>query len=207
MRYVSFAFLVLCICMTELRAQTRAAEDGMGGTGVQQGNFSQAEPQNPVDLHTMAEKRQIAEARAKAEARLRALRALPEVRMFCANNVATAGAARIAWQAAKLEELETRLQQKIVELEAKRAEYEDWLRKRDEALKKASTAVVAIYSKMEPEAAANELSQMDDETAAAVLSKLNTRSASAILGEMDPARAAQLADKMVGANLGDGKRS
>ena len=208
MRYVSFALLFLCIAVTGLRAQTRALDDNLGAAGAPQADFPQQPPEQvPVDLHAQAAKHQATEARAKAEARMRALRALPEVRMFCANNVSTAGAARVAWQAAKLEELEARLQQKIDELEAKRAEYEDWLRKRDEALKKANADIVAIYSKMEPEAAANELAQMDDTMAAAVLSKLNTRTASSILGQMDPAHAAQLTDKMIGANTGDGKKS
>ncbi|MEW6438198.1 MAG: MotE family protein [Pseudomonadota bacterium] len=206
MRYVSFALLFLCITVTGLRAQTRAADDNLGAAGAPQADFP-AQAQLPVDLHAQGVRHQATEARAKAEARMRALRALPEVRMFCANNVSTAGAARVAWQAAKLEELEARLQQKIDELEAKRAEYEDWLRKRDEALKKASADIVAIYAKMEPEAAANELAQMDDTMAAAVLSKLNTRTASSILGQMDPARAAQLTDKMISANSGDGKKS
>ncbi len=207
MRYVSFALLFLCVSVAGSRAQTRAVDDNMGAAGAAQADFPEQAAQQPVDLHAQSLKRQASETRAKAEARMRALRTLPEVRMFCANNVSTAGAARIAWQAAKLEELEARLQQKIAELEAKRAEYEEWLRKRDEALKKASADVVAIYTKMEPEAAANELAQMDDTMAAALLSKLNTRVASSILGQMDPARAAQLTDKMVGVNTGDGKRS
>ncbi len=83
----------------------------------------------------------------------------PEVRQFCTNNAPTAGAARIAWQAAKLDELDTQLKQRIAELDAKRAEYEDWLNKREEMLKKAQEDVVAIYSKMAPEAAAKQLAQ------------------------------------------------
>ncbi|QAY97341.1 hypothetical protein CWB41_11015 [Methylovirgula ligni] len=204
MRHVSFALLFWCIGIAAAFGQTRATDESDSST--LQAAAAPAVAQKPVDLHVDTQKRQ-AEARMRAETRARAARALPEVRMFCTNNVSTAGAARVAWEAAKLEDLDARLQQRIAELEAKRAEYEDWLHKRDEALKKARDEVVAIYSKMEPEAAANELAQMDDETAAAVLSKLNTRSASAILGEMDPTRAAHLTDEMVGANLGDGKKS
>ncbi len=205
MRHVSFALLFWCVWVAGSHAQTRASDESAPSAPAPQA-AAPVVPQKPVDLHVEAQKHQ-ADARMKAEARVRAARALPEVRMFCTNNVSTAGAARVAWQAAKLEELDARLQQRIAELEAKRAEYEEWLHKRDEALKKARDEVVAIYSKMEPEAAANELAQMDDETAAALLSKLDTRSASAILGEMDPARAAHLTDEMIGANLGDGKKS
>jgi len=210
MRHVlpALLFLFLFIGASMSHAQMRATDDAESAPSDTAEIATPAPaPQKPVDLHADSARHQVAEARAKAEARAHALHALPEVRMFCSNTVSIAGAARVAWQASKLQELEARLQQKIDELEAKRAEYEAWMQKREDALKKANDQIVAIYSKMAPEAAANELSQMDDALAAAVLVKLNTRSASAILGEMDPARAAHLTDEMVGANLGDGKKS
>jgi flagellar motility protein MotE (MotC chaperone) len=83
-------------------------------------------------------------------------------------------------------------------LDAKRAEYLEWLRKRDEAMKLAEDNVVAIYAKMRPEAAASQLSAMDDAMAAAVLTKLTSRNAGAILNEMEPGRAARLTNAMVG---------
>jgi flagellar motility protein MotE (MotC chaperone) len=132
----------------------------------------------------------------------------PEVMQFCSNNAAIAGQARIAWEAAKLKDLEMKLRQRVAELEAKRAEYEEWLRKRDEALKKAEENIVLIYSKMRPEAAAQQLAAMDDDIAAAVLTKLKPGNASAILNEMDPGRAARLTATMVGTNTAtDGKKS
>jgi flagellar motility protein MotE (MotC chaperone) len=131
-----------------------------------------------------------------------------EVKQFCANNVVAAGQARVAWEAAKLKELETKLRQRIEELESKRAEYEDWLHKRDEAMKKAEESVVAIYARMRPDAAAPQLAAMDDVMAAAFLAKLKPSIASAILNEMDPGRAARLTGAMVGANSpADGKKS
>jgi flagellar motility protein MotE (MotC chaperone) len=208
MRYVSFAFLIFCACVTSVQAQTRASGDDSSAPSSADADFPSQPTQDPVDLHVETQKKHATGvARAKAEARAHALRSLPEVRMFCANNVSTADAARIAWQASKLEEVEARLQEKIAELDAKRAELQEWLRKRDEAMKMARQNVVEIYSKMDPEAAASELVQMDDAMAAAVLSKLNPRSASAILDQMDPTRAAHLTDEMVGADSGDGKRS
>jgi flagellar motility protein MotE (MotC chaperone) len=132
----------------------------------------------------------------------------PEIRQFCTNNAASAGQARVAWEAAKLKELEVKLKQRIDELESKRAEYEEWLRKRDEAMKKAVENVVAIYAKMRPEAAALQLAVLDDATAAGVLVKLKPSSASAILNEMDPGRAARLTAAMVGSlSAADGKKS
>jgi flagellar motility protein MotE (MotC chaperone) len=131
-----------------------------------------------------------------------------EVVQFCSNNVAAAGQARVAWEAAKLKDLEAKLRQRIGELEAKRAEYEEWLHRRDEALKKAEDNIVAIYTRMRPDAAALQLSAMDDDVAAAVLSKLKPSNASAILNEMDPGRAARLTATMVGASPApDGKKT
>jgi flagellar motility protein MotE (MotC chaperone) len=121
-----------------------------------------------------------------------------EVQQFCANTASPAVDARVAWEAEKLTELEARLRQRITEFEAKRAEYEDWLHKHDEAMKEAKEDIVSIYSRMRPDAAAAELSDMDEVMAASVLAKLNSRVASAILAEMDPVRAARIANAMVG---------
>jgi flagellar motility protein MotE (MotC chaperone) len=207
MRYVSFASLVLCAFVTCVHAQSRESSEDSAPPGAADADFPSQPAQDPVDLHVETQKKHAVASRTKAEARARALRALPEVRMFCSNNASTADAARIAWQAAKLEEVEARLQEKIAELEAKRAEFQEWMHKRDDAMKKAREDIVEIYSKMDPEAAANELAQMDDATAAAVLSKLPARTASGILDQMDPARAAHLTDEMVGAESADGKKS
>jgi flagellar motility protein MotE (MotC chaperone) len=121
-----------------------------------------------------------------------------EIQQFCTNNAAAAGEARLAWEAERLTELEAQIKQRIAELDAKRAEYLEWLRKRDEAMKLAEDNVVAIYAKMRPEAAASQLSAMDDAMAAAVLTKLTSRNAGAILNEMEPGRAARLTNAMVG---------
>ncbi len=133
---------------------------------------------------------------------------MTEVQRFCTNNAATAGDARAAWQAAKLIELEGEIKKRIAELDAKRAEYQEWLKKRDEAMKKAEDGVVAIYSRMRPDAAALQLAAMEDVMAAALLSKLPPRTASAILNEIEPGRAARLTNTMVGSRMSpDGKKS
>jgi flagellar motility protein MotE (MotC chaperone) len=133
---------------------------------------------------------------------------MTDIQRFCLNNAASAGDARAAWQAAKLVELEEQIKQRIVELDAKRAEYEEWLKKRDEALKKAEDGVVAIYSKMRPDAAASQLSAMDDVMAATLLTKLPPRNASLILNEIEPGRAARLTNTMTGMGTSaDGKKS
>lgn len=133
---------------------------------------------------------------------------MTDIEKFCMNNAATAGDARAAWQAAKLTELEDKIKQRIVELDAKRAEYQEWLTKRNEAMKKAEDGVVAIYSKMRPDAAALQLSAMDESMAAALLMKLSPKNASLILNEIEPGRAARLTNAMVGTNASaDGKKS
>jgi len=128
---------------------------------------------------------------------LRALSA--EARQYCVNISNAAADARFAWQTATLQNLQLQLEESIAALEAKRAEYEDWLSRREKFLSQATDDVVAIYSRMRPEAAAIQLAAMDDETAAAVLAKLKARNSSAILNEMDPARAAQLTNTLAGA--------
>jgi flagellar motility protein MotE (MotC chaperone) len=117
---------------------------------------------------------------------------------FCANIADAALDARVAWQQKELAAAEAKLRQRIAELEAKRDEYEQWLKRREEFLKKAEDSVVEIYSRMNPEAAAQQIASMADDTAAAVLAKLRVRSASAILNEMEPARGAHLADTLAG---------
>lgn len=113
---------------------------------------------------------------------------------YCINIADAAADARFALQKEALDKMEKEIEGRLKILEAKRAEYEEWLRRRNEVLQKADETVVAIYSRMRPDAAATQLTNMDEEIAAAVIAKLNPRSASAVLNEMEPARAAQLAN-------------
>lgn len=127
------------------------------------------------------------------------MRALTEeARQYCVNIRDAAADARFAWQKATLEALDQRIDEKIAALEKKRAEYEIWLKRREDFLAAAREDVVSIYARMRPEAAANQLTNLDDQMAAAVLARLNARASSAILDEMEPARAAQLASTLAG---------
>jgi flagellar motility protein MotE (MotC chaperone) len=131
-----------------------------------------------------------------------------EIEKFCVNNAAIAGNARLAWQTARLDELEAKIRQRLDALEAKKAEFVAWIRKRDEAMRQATESVVAIYARMRPDAAALQLAAMEDAMAAAVLAKLPSRTAGVILNEMESGRAARLARAMVGPDGGqDGKKS
>lgn len=129
---------------------------------------------------------------------------------YCINIADQAAEARFAWQAKTIGELEKEIDKRIADLEVKRAEYQEWMRRREEMQAKASDHVVSIYAKMRPESAALQLAALEEGMAAALLSKLNARTASAILNEMEPGRAAQLAKAMVEAvrdGEKDGKKS
>lgn len=118
---------------------------------------------------------------------------------YCTNIADAAADARFAWQKRTLSEMEKELDRRIVLLETRTAEYREWLARRDAFVKKAQEALVGIYARMRPDAAASQLAAMDEETAAAVLTKLNPRNASAILNEMPPGRAARLTTTIAGA--------
>lgn len=131
-----------------------------------------------------------------------------DVQQFCINNAALLGDARIAFQTARLTEIEAQIRRRLAELAAKQAEFQAWLRKRDEAMKQAADDVVAIYAKMRPDAAALQLAAMDDGGAAAILAKLPSRAAGAILNEMEAGRAARLTRVMTDPDAApDGKKS
>ena len=122
---------------------------------------------------------------------------------YCANIADAAADARFAWQKEQLAALERQVEERIKALEEKRAEYETWLKRRNEFLAKADESVVAVYAKMKPDAAALQFANMPEENAAALLTKLNARAASAILSEMEATRAANLARKMTDAGRKD----
>lgn len=117
---------------------------------------------------------------------------------YCANIADAATDARFQRQVEALKALEKKIQERIVILEEKRSEYEDWLHRRETFLKSAEDNLVAIYTQMRPDAASQQLAIMNEFTAAAILAKLPPRTASAILNEMDPSKAAQLTNIMAG---------
>ena len=117
---------------------------------------------------------------------------------YCKNIANQAADARYARQAESLAAMTKALEERIKALEDKRAEYETWVNRRKEFLDRADESVVAIYSQMRPDAAAQQIAVMEQEAAAAILSKLQPRTASAILNEMEPTTAARLTNVMAG---------
>lgn len=128
-----------------------------------------------------------------------AVEGLKGVESYCGAIAASADSERLAWQEQRIKQLQVQLDAKIVEVAAKTAELRGWVEKREQLLARASAAMVAIYAKMSPEAAASHLREMDDDAAAALLLKLKPSTASAVMNEMDAARAARLADLLTGA--------
>jgi flagellar motility protein MotE (MotC chaperone) len=118
--------------------------------------------------------------------------------LYCRNIANPAADARYARQADALADMQKALDDRIAALEKKRAEYEEWVTRRQQFLSRADESVVAIYSQMRPDAAAQQIAVMEEEAAAAILSKLAPRTASAILNEMDAAIAAHLTNVMAG---------
>jgi flagellar motility protein MotE (MotC chaperone) len=129
-----------------------------------------------------------------------------DAKSFCAAVAPSIAEARIAWQAKRLAELDAQVRRRIADLEKAEADARDWIAKRDALMGAASDDVVAIYAKMEAEAAARQLSAMDDRMAAAILGKLKPNAASAILDEMEAERASRLVGIVSAANA-EGKKS
>jgi flagellar motility protein MotE (MotC chaperone) len=111
---------------------------------------------------------------------------------YCTNIATAATDARFAWQKQTLRDTEEQLKKRIDELQGQIADYKKWLARRDEFSARAQTAVTSIYSKMAPDAAAQQLTVLDEETAAAVLAQLKPQVASAVMAEMEANRAARL---------------
>jgi flagellar motility protein MotE (MotC chaperone) len=129
-----------------------------------------------------------------------------EASRFCANAAPSIAEARIAWQTKQLGELDAQVKQRLTDLEKAEASIKEWVAKKDAALKSASDDLVAIYAKMQPEAAATQIAAMDDQLAAAILGKLKAGVAGAILNEMEADRASKLAT-LLSATTDAGKKS
>ena len=118
---------------------------------------------------------------------------------YCRNIADAAKEAKFEWQVKTISELEDALAKRTIELEAKRAEIETWLKKREDFMALAEEKLVGIYSKMRADAASAQINELGEVTAAALLMKLQPRISSAILNEMPAADAARLASLMVDA--------
>ncbi len=122
-----------------------------------------------------------------------------EIQRFCSNIADAARDRRYALQAEELKQLQAGIDERMKALDAKRAEYEEWLKRREVFLARAEDGVVKIYAGMKPDAAAERLAMVNAELAAAILMKLDSRKAGVILNEMDQKAAATLTGIMASA--------
>ena len=122
-----------------------------------------------------------------------------DIRRFCSNIADAARDRRYALQQAELETLQKDIDRRIATLEEKRAEYEEWLTRRNDFLARAEENLVEIYARMRPDAAAERLASVNVELAAGILMKLQARQAGIILNEMDSKAAAALTGIMASA--------
>ena len=125
---------------------------------------------------------------------------MTEVERFCSNIADAARDRRYVLQTEELQALQQEVDKRIKLLEEKRAEYEAWLKRREDFLAKAEDSVVKIYSGMRPDAAAERLEEMDAALAAGILMKLEARKAGVILNEMERKKAAMLTGVMAAAS-------
>ena len=124
---------------------------------------------------------------------------------YCANVAPVAAEARIAWETRRLNDLQGEIKQRIADLEKAEADTKAWVSKREALLSSASDDVVAIYGKMDPEAAAAQIATMDESIAVSILHKLKVSAASAILDQMEAARAARLTSLILAATTPEKK--
>jgi flagellar motility protein MotE (MotC chaperone) len=122
-----------------------------------------------------------------------------EIQRFCSNIADAARDRRYSLQAEELKQLQAGIDQRMKALDEKRAEYEQWLKRREVFLARAEDGVVKIYAGMKPDAAAERLAMVNSDLAAAILMKLDSRKAGVILNEMDQKAAAKLTGIMASA--------
>jgi flagellar motility protein MotE (MotC chaperone) len=127
----------------------------------------------------------------------------PTVKSYCENIADQALDARFIAQKAELARLEEELSKRTAQLEAKKAEYQAWLKRRDDFINKVEDSLVKLYTKIKPDAAALQLSAMEEEAAAALLMRLSAKTSGAILDQMEAAKAARLVSIVMGAAKAD----
>lgn len=120
------------------------------------------------------------------------------VAKYCEVIVPKAAQAILDKRTAELDSIKKELDQQLAEIARQRQALEEAQRKRDLSNARATKDLLAILSKMRPDAAAAQLAAMDETLSASLVARLDPRIASAILNEMPPAKAARMADSLGG---------
>lgn len=130
-----------------------------------------------------------------------------EIKAFCANIADSARDQRYLLQKEELVKLQAQVDDRMSQLEKKKSEYENWLKQRNEFLKKAEAGLVDIYKGMKPDAAAGQMNLIDPNLASAIIMKLSPRQSSLILAEMEPEKAAALTEIISAAGRRNAQRN
>lgn len=130
-----------------------------------------------------------------------------EIKAFCANIADPARDQRYLLQKEELVKLQAQVDDRIAQLETRRGEYEDWLRQRNDFLKKAEDGLVSIYKGMPADAAAGQLNLVNPNLASAIIMKLSPRQSSLILAAMAPEKAAALTEIISAAGSRNAQRN
>jgi flagellar motility protein MotE (MotC chaperone) len=125
---------------------------------------------------------------------------------YCLNISDQAAEARMAIQTERLKSLESKIDAKVKELDARQIELREWVEKQRQLQGAAESGLIEIYSAMDPEAAAGQLAALDVHIASSVLRQLKPRVASGILDEMKPEQAAELVRIIAAATAKEAKR-
>lgn len=112
-----------------------------------------------------------------------------DIQKFCTNIADAARDQRYVLQKQELEKLQSDVDGRIKILEERTAEYQDWLKRRNDFQSRAQAGLVDIFKTMKPDAAAPQLSEMKVEIAAAIIMQLPPRQSALFLSEMDPQKA------------------
>jgi flagellar motility protein MotE (MotC chaperone) len=126
--------------------------------------------------------------------------AASDAAQFCANVTDDARERRYALKEQDLEALVTQIDARMKALETKRAELEDWQKRREEFSKLATENLVQIYAKMRPASAAERMEILPIDLSASILAKLSSRQAGVILNEMKTEQAALITSVMAAAS-------
>ena len=116
--------------------------------------------------------------------------ATSEADRFCAGIMDEARERRYAIKQQELEQLGEKIAVSVEALKARQAEYESWVKRRDDFMAQASQTLVDIYTNMRPDAAAVRLERLNDSLVASILMKMPVKGASTILNEMKSKKAA-----------------
>lgn len=111
---------------------------------------------------------------------------------YCTSVTDLAAERRAARQAAALQDLQTRVEDRLNLLDQHTQKLAELIRKREELRNLADKELVDIYAGVDAEAAAAQMEKLDLRLASSVLRQLKPRQASAILDVMKPDLAAAL---------------